>query len=109
MEDIIVATKRKTSGTDARSQAQNASEPISNRGEHGEGNYRAYREYNEATRRFVKSGRVADAARRAAPASKKEAAGLEDAERAGRERARGEDPADPVPAGAARRPGGRTR
>jgi hypothetical protein len=109
LEDTIVATKRKTSGIKAGSQPPSADEPISNRGEHGEGNYQASREYNEATRRFVKSGRVTDAARRAAPASKDEAAGLEDAERAGRERARGEDPVDPVPAAPARRSGGRAR
>jgi hypothetical protein len=106
-EDTIVATKRRTSGTKAP--ARRANEPISNRGVHGEGNYQASREYNEATRRFVKSGRVADAGRRAAPASSDEAAELEDAERAGRERARGEDPVDPVPATPARRPGGRAR
>jgi hypothetical protein len=102
-EDIIVATRRKTS------RSQGANEPISNRGVHGEGNYQASREYNEATRRFVKSGRVADAARRAAPASREEASGLADAERAGRERARGQDPVDPVPAAPARRSGGRGR
>jgi len=44
-------------------------EPIANRGVRGEGNYQASREYNEATRQFVKSGRVADAARDAAPKS----------------------------------------
>lgn len=98
-----MATRRKTS------RSRGANEPISNRGVHGEGNYQASREYNEATRRFVKSGRVTDAARRAAPASKDEAAGLEEAERAGRERARGQDPVDPVPAIPARRSGGRGR
>jgi hypothetical protein len=72
---------------------------------HGEGNYQASREYNEATRRFVKSGRVSDAARRAAPASRKEAAGLEDAERVGRERAR--RTRDPVPVAARRSVAGR--
>ena len=100
-----MATKRKAN----RSQAQHANEPIANRAEHGEGNYRASREYNEATRRFVKSGRVEDAAQQAAPGSKDEAAALEAAERAGRERARGEDPVDPVPAAPARRSGGRAR
>jgi len=81
--------------------------PIADRGELGEGNYRASREYNEATRRFVKSGRVADAARDAAPKSADDAAALEAAERTGRERAKGGDPVDPVPA--TPRAGGRGR
>ena len=34
------------------------SEPIANRGVYGEGNYQASREYNDATREFVRSGRV---------------------------------------------------
>ena len=73
-------------------------EPIANRGVRGEGNYQASREYNEATRQFVKSGRVADAARDAAPKSADDAAALEEAEGAGRERAKGEDPVGLVPA-----------
>ena len=67
-------------------------EPIANRGVYGEGNYRASREYNDATREFVASGRVAEAARRAAPSSPGEAASLERAERAGKSRAKGENP-----------------
>ena len=66
--------------------------PIANRGVYGEGNYRASREYNDATREFVASGRVREAARRAAPSSRREAESLERAERAGKSRARGEDP-----------------
>ena len=31
--------------------------------EHGEGNYKASRKYNEATKKFVESGRVEEAAR----------------------------------------------
>ena len=84
-----VATKRKTQGAGARG---SRSESIANRGVYGEGNYRASREYNEATREFVRSGRVAGAARRSAPASGREAASLERAEQAGKSRARGEDP-----------------
>ena len=98
-----MATKRKTSRSPARS------EPIANRGLHGEGNYQASREYNEATRRFVKSGRVGDAARRARPESSQEAAELEKAERTGRERARGEDPADTALPTPGRRSGRRAR
>jgi hypothetical protein len=100
LEETIVATKRKTS----RPKAQAGNEPIASRGVHGEGNYQASREYNDGTRRFVKSGRVADAARDAAPHSSGEAAELEEAERVGRARARGQDPVDPVPADQAGRP-----
>lgn len=60
--------------------------------EHGEGNYRASREYNERTKRFVDSGRVEQAAEDAAPADPQEAAELENAEEAGRRRAKEEDP-----------------
>jgi len=38
----------------------------------GEGSYSGTRDYNERTRRFIKSGRVATAARKAAPKSKDE-------------------------------------
>lgn len=60
--------------------------------EHGEGNYKASREYNEATEKFVKSGRVDAAAGNAAPESEEEAREMEAAERTGRERAQEEDP-----------------
>jgi hypothetical protein len=105
MEDGTVTAKRKTS----RPRARKANEPIANRGVHGEGNYQASREYNEATERFVEAGRVPGAARRAAPKSPAEAAELDEAERAGRERGRGEDPVDPVPAGPGGRSGGGDR
>lgn len=49
---------------------------------HGEGNYEASRKYNDATKRFVDSGRVAQAARDAAPRTPEEAAQLQRAERA---------------------------
>ena len=59
----------------------------------GEGNYDAARRYNQRTRTFVDSGKVTDAARDAAPVDEAEARALGEAERAGRERAREEDPA----------------
>lgn len=61
--------------------------------EHGEGNYKASRDYNEATKKFVESGRVEQAAREAQPKSKTEAAQMTNAETEGRHRAKGEDPA----------------
>ena len=39
----------------------------SKQNEYGEGNYKATREYNAATKKFVESGRVDAAARDAAP------------------------------------------
>jgi hypothetical protein len=59
----------------------------------GEGNYEAAEEYDEAQRKFVKSGKVAAAARNAKPKSKAEAKEMERAEEVGRSHAKGEDPA----------------
>ena len=61
--------------------------------EHGEGNYKASRKYNEATKKFVESGRVEEAARKAQPESELEAIQMANAEAEGRRRARDEDPA----------------
>jgi hypothetical protein len=77
---------------DTQRAKRTAEEPIANRGVHGEGNYRASRVYNEATRRFVRSGRVEQAGRQAKPRDRHEAAELERAEQAGKSRAKGEDP-----------------
>jgi len=55
----------------------------------GEGSYSAARDYNERTKRFIKSGRVGTAARKAAPKSKQEAHAMQKAERIGRQRAKG--------------------
>ena len=59
----------------------------------GEGNYDAAEEYDEAQREFVKSGKVEEAARDAKPKSEAEAKEMEQAEQAGRSRAKEEDPA----------------
>jgi hypothetical protein len=73
------------------------------KGEHGEGNYKASRQYNEATKQFVESGRVEDAAREAEPKDEVQAAEMANAEAEGRRRAKEEDPAlrrgDANPAG----------
>lgn len=58
----------------------------------GEGDYKAARRYNEATRQFVKEEDVTEAARDAEPQSSSEEQQLERAEQAGRERAKDEDP-----------------
>jgi len=54
----------------------------------GEGSYSGTKDYNERTKRFIKSGKVAAAARKAAPKSKDEAHAMQKAERIGRSRAK---------------------
>lgn len=49
---------------------------------HGEGNYEASRQYNRATKKFVESGRVEEAARNAEPRSPEEARAMRSAEEA---------------------------
>ncbi len=55
----------------------------------------AARRYNEDQKRFVDSGSVTDAARRAKPATDAEASDLLAAEQQGRKKAKGEDPTVP--------------
>ena len=62
-------------------------------GVEGEGSYSGSKDYNERTRKFVNSGRVEDAARDAEPKSKEEEHAMQKAERIGKDRAKGEDPA----------------
>ena len=59
----------------------------------GEGSYSGTKEYNERTKKFVDAGKVGDAAREAAPQSEEEAHAMKKAERVGKQRAKGEDPA----------------
>jgi hypothetical protein len=54
----------------------------------GEGSYSGTRDYNERTRKFIKSGKVAKAARAAAPKSEAEKHAMQKAERIGRSRAK---------------------
>lgn len=63
------------------------------KGEYGEGNYKASKQYNDATKQFVESGKVDQAAKDAAPETEIEAAQMANAEAAGRRRAKEEDPA----------------
>lgn len=56
--------------------------------EHGEGNYKASREYNEATKEFVKSGKVDEAARKSKPENAQQAQELERAEEAAKSHAK---------------------
>lgn len=70
---------------------------------YGEGNYEASRQYNAATKKFVEAGKVAQAARDAAPQSREEAAQMKQAEQAALLRAKGspppvKEPSAPAPA-----------
>ena len=58
----------------------------------GEGNYAASRKYNDATKKFVDSGKVDKAARDAAPSSDADALQMAAAEAEGRARSKEEDP-----------------
>ena len=59
----------------------------------GEGSYTGSKDYNERTRKFVDSGKVDEAARRAAPQGEQDRQAMQKAERIGRQHAKGEDPA----------------
>ena len=61
--------------------------------EHGEGNYKASKQYNDATKKFVESGKVEDAARDAEPRNQQEQREMREAEQAGKSHAKdgGED------------------
>ncbi|MGZ8203804.1 MAG: hypothetical protein ACXWUB_11200 [Burkholderiales bacterium] len=65
---------------------------------HGEGNYKASREFNKAERDFVASGKAEAAAGKASPKSEAEARELEAAEREAHARSKGEEPALARPA-----------
>jgi len=60
---------------------------------HGEGNYKASREFDESEREFVQSGKLDEGIRNAAPKSEAEKREMEAAEERARNRAREEDPA----------------
>lgn len=62
--------------------------PSSSNGVQGEGDYKSAREFNEAERKFVQSGKVPAAARAAAPKSDAEAKELIEAEEEGKRHAK---------------------
>ena len=57
--------------------------------QYGEGNYKATRDYNRGVKDHVEHHDIEKEARDAAPRSQEEADEMEDAERAGRDRAKG--------------------
>ena len=59
----------------------------------GEGSYTGSKDYNERTKKFVQSGKMDQAARDAEPKSEEEKHAMQKAERMGKERSKGEDPA----------------
>jgi len=59
----------------------------------GEGSYTGTKDYNERTKKFIDSGKVGEAARDAEPKSREEEHAMQKAERIGKKRAKGEDPA----------------
>jgi hypothetical protein len=59
----------------------------------GEGSYTGTKDYNQRTKKFIESGKVEDAARKASPQSEEDARAMQKAERVGKQRAKGEDPA----------------
>ena len=72
---------------------QNVTRQQSQQNVHGEGNYAASRQYDDATKKFTESGRVEPAARAAAPRSDADAREMAAAEAEGKRHSKGEDPA----------------
>ena len=56
--------------------------------EHGEGNYKATRDYNDRTKQFIDSGKVDEAAEKAKPKNEQEAREMKQAEEAGKSHAK---------------------
>jgi hypothetical protein len=56
--------------------------------EHGEGNYKASKDYNDRTKEFVESGKVDEAADKAKPKNQQEAREMQQAEEAGKSKAK---------------------
>ena len=54
----------------------------------GEGSYTGTKDYNQRTKKFVESGKVDEAARKAEPQSEGEREAMREAERSGRQRAK---------------------
>ncbi|MEO8465129.1 MAG: hypothetical protein ABI640_07280 [Gammaproteobacteria bacterium] len=80
------ASKQPTKDLPKTPASQPANSPAD--GVQGEGDYKSAREFNEAERKFVQSGKVPAAARAAAPKSKQEEQDLIDAEQEGKRHAK---------------------
>jgi len=80
-------------GREQNREQQNMRSQQSQQNVHGEGNYAASRQYNDATKQYAASGRVESAARAAAPKSAADKQQMDAAEAEGKRHAKGEDPA----------------
>ena len=87
--------RRKLPVVDSANPHRDGRREASNDAVQGEGNYEAAREFNAAQRRFVQSGKVAPAARAAAPKDDAEGQQLLDAEAQARSRAKEDYPPPP--------------
>jgi hypothetical protein len=83
----------KTSDASQGARDENAGRQQGQQNVYGEGNYAASKQYNDATRDFVKSGRVDEAARDAAPQTDADEIQMAAAEAEGKRHAKEEDPA----------------
>ena len=59
-----------------------------NKQEHGEGNYKATRDYNERTKDYVESADIEKDARKAKPRNEREARDMQQAEEQGKQHAK---------------------
>jgi hypothetical protein len=85
--------KMENEGREQNREQQNMRGQQSQQNVHGEGNYAASKQYNDATKEYAKSGRAEPAARAAAPKSDADARAMDAAEAEGKRHAKGEDPA----------------
>jgi hypothetical protein len=85
--------KMENEGREQNREQQNMRREQSQQNVHGEGNYAASKQYNDATKDYSKSGRAEPAARAAAPKSDADARAMDAAEAEGKRHAKGEDPA----------------
>jgi hypothetical protein len=83
--------RNKESDRGQHQQGGDASRQQSQQNVHGEGNYAASRQYDDATKKFTESGRVEPAARAAAPRSGADAREMAAAEAEGKRHSKGED------------------
>ena len=85
--------KMENEGREQNREQQNMRRQQSQQNVHGEGNYAASKQYDDATKDYAKSGRAEPAARAAAPKSDADARAMDAAEAEGKRHAKGEDPA----------------
>lgn len=85
------ATAIRSTGPEDKRKSHAGQSAIGKNGVQGEGNYKAARDFNQTERKFVASGKVASAARAAAPKSEAERKEMVAAEEEGKRRAKEEN------------------